>query len=145
MSNSSVKTILFVCTGNSCRSQMAEGWVRKLKGDILVPHSAGIEKHGIDPKAVKVMSEIGIDISKQQSKLISELSEKDFDYVVTICNDANEKCPVFPGKAKRFHHGFDNPPVLARKTKSEEDALTIYRRVRDEIGDFIEKMPNNLD
>nr|WP_176454839.1 arsenate reductase ArsC [Criblamydia sequanensis]CDR35319.1 arsenate reductase [Criblamydia sequanensis CRIB-18] len=144
MSNSSVKSILFVCTGNSCRSQMAEGWVRKLKGDILAPQSAGIEKHGIDPKAVKVMSEVGVDISKQQSKLLSELSEKDFDYIVTICNDANEKCPVFPGKAKRLHHGFDNPPVLARKTKSEEEALTIYRRVRDEIREFVEKMTNNL-
>jgi arsenate reductase len=144
MSNSSIKSILFICTGNSCRSQMAEGWVRKLKGDILVPHSAGIEKHGIDPKAVKVMSEVGVDISKQQSKLLSELSEKDFDYIVTICNDANEKCPVFPGKAKRLHHGFDNPPVLARKTKSEEEVLTIYRRVRDEIREFVEKMTNNL-
>ncbi len=144
MSNSFVKNILFICTGNSCRSQMAEGWVRKLKCDILVPHSAGIEKHGIDPKAVKVMAEVGVDISKQQSKLISELSKKDFDYVVTICNDANEKCPIFPGKAKSFHHGFDNPPVLARKAKSEEEALDLYRRVRDEIRDFIENMPNNL-
>lgn len=90
------------------------------------------------------MSEVGVDISKQQSKLISELSEKDFDYVVTICNDANEKCPVFPGKAKRFHHGFDNPPVLARKMKSEQEALTIYRRVRDEIREFVERMPSNL-
>lgn len=143
MSNSSVKSILFVCTGNSCRSQMAEGWVRKLKGDILVSHS-GIEKHGIDPKAVKVMSEVGVDISNQQSKLISELSEKNFDYVVTICNDAKEKCPVFPGKAKRLHHGFDNPPVLARKTESVEEALTIYRRVRDEIRSFVESMPDSL-
>jgi arsenate reductase len=139
-----IKKILFICTGNSCRSQMAEGWVRKLKGDILEPYSAGIEKHGIDPKAVKVMSEVGVNISKQQSKLISELKEKDFDYVVTICNDANEKCPVFSGKAKRLHHGFDNPPVLARKTQSEEEALTIYRRVREEIREFVEDMPNNL-
>lgn len=90
------------------------------------------------------MSEVGVDISKQQSKLISELSEKDFDYIVTICNDANEKCPVFPGKAKRLHHGFDNPSVLARKTKFEEEALTIYRCVRDEIREFVEGMPKNL-
>lgn len=144
MSLVSIQKILFICTGNSCRSQMAEGWVRKLKGDILKPYSAGIEKHEIDPKAVKIMSEVGVDISKQQSKLISELGEKKFDYVVTICNDANEKCPVFPGKAKRLHYGFDNPPVLARETKSEEAALTIYRRVRDEIKDFVENMPNNL-
>lgn len=139
-----IKKILFICTGNSCRSQMAEGWVKKLKGDILKPFSAGIEKHGIDPKAVKVMSEVGVDISKQQSQLISELSEKDFDYVVTICNDANKKCPLFPGKVKRLHHGFDNPPVLARRAKSEEEALAIYRRVRDEIRCFVENMPNNL-
>jgi arsenate reductase len=90
------------------------------------------------------MSEDGIDISKQKSKLISELGEKDFDYVVTICNEANEKCPVFTGKAKRLHHGFDNPPILSRKTKSEEESLAIYRRVRDEIRDFVENMPNNL-
>lgn len=144
MNREAVKKILFICTGNSCRSQMAEGWVRKLKSNLLKPYSAGLEKHGLDPKAMKVMSEVGVDISMQQSKTISELAEKDFDYVVTICNDANEKCPVFPSKAKRLHHGFDNPPVLARKTKSEEEALTIYRRVRDEIRDFVEDMPNNL-
>lgn len=144
MPEHSIPKILFLCTGNSCRSQMAEGWVKKLKCDILEPYSAGIEKHGIDPKAVKVMSEVGVDISMQQSKLMNELGKKNFDYVVTICNDVNEKCPVFPGKAKRLHHGFDNPPVLARKTKSEEEALTIYRRVRDEIREFVEKMPNNL-
>lgn len=144
MSDLSIRKILFVCTGNSCRSQMAEGWVRKLKGNILSPYSAGIEKKGMDPRAVKVMSEVGVDISKQQSKLISELSEKDFDYVVTICNDAKEKCPVFPGKAKRLHRGFDNPPDLAREAKSEEEALTIYRRVRDEIRDYVENMPDNL-
>lgn len=136
--------ILFLCTGNSCRSQMAQGWVKKLKGDILLPYSAGVEKHGIDPKAVQVMSEVGIDISKQQSKLISELAEKDFDYIVTICNDANEKCPVFPGRARRLHQGFDNPPFLSRQAKSEEEILSIYRRVRDEIKSFVEKMPRNL-
>lgn len=144
MHKAPIKKILFICTGNSCRSQMAEGWARKLKGDILEPYSAGIEKHGIDPKAVKAMAEVGLDISKQQSKLISELKEKDFDYVVTICNDANEKCPVFSGNAKRLHHGFDNPPILARSRKTEEEALAIYRRVREEIRDFIQNMPDNL-
>jgi arsenate reductase len=144
MSKPSIQKILFICIGNACRSQMAEGWVKKLKGNILEPYSAGIEKHGIDPKAVKVMAEVGIDISKQQSKFISELGERDFDYVVTICSDANEKCPIFPSKMKRLHHGFDNPPVLARKAKSEEEALNIYRRVRDEIRDFVESMPKSL-
>lgn len=123
---------------------MAEGWVKELKNDVLEAYSAGIEKHGLDPKAVKVMSEVGVDISKQQSKIISELAKKDFDYVVTICNDANKKCPIFPGKAKRLHHGFDNPSILAQKFKSEEEVLTVYRRVRDEIKAFIENMPNNL-
>ncbi len=145
MPKPSIQKILFICTGNSCRSQMAEGWVRKLKGYILKPYSAGIEKHEVDPKALKVMSEVGVDISKQHAKLISELGEKHFDYVVTICHDANEKCPVFSGKAKRLHHGFDNPPVLTREMKSEEESLSIYRRVRDEIRDFVEKMPNNLE
>ncbi|CRX37704.1 arsenate reductase ArsC [Estrella lausannensis] len=144
LSHPLIKKILFVCTGNSCRSQMAEGWVRKLKCDILESFSAGIEKHGIDPVAVRVMSEAGVDISTQRSKLINELGEKNFDYVVTICNDANEKCPVFPGEFKRLHHSFDNPPVLSRNTKSEEESLAIYRRVRDEIRSFVENMPNNL-
>ncbi len=144
MSKPSVKSTLFLCTGNSCPSQMAEGWVKGLKNDILEADSAGIEKHGLDPKAVKVMSEVGIDISKQKSKVISELAKKDFDYVVTICNDANKKCPIFPGKAKRLHHGFDNLSILARKMKSEEEALTVYRRVRDKIRAFIDNMPNNL-
>ena len=129
--------ILFICTGNSCRSQMAEGLARRLKGHILEPYSAGIVKRDVDPRAVQVMAEVGIDISKQKSKLISELDDIDFDYVVTICDHANEKCPVFSGKAKRFHRGFDDPPTLARLAKSEEEALSIYRRVRDEIKDFI--------
>ena len=140
-----IKKILFLCTGNSCRSQIAEGWVRTLKGAFLIPYSAGIETHGLDPKAVQVMSEVGVDISKQQSKLIRELSEKDFDYVVTICDDANEKCPVFSGKAKRLHHPFDNPPILARSAKSEEEVLAIYRRVRDETRDYVKGMPDNLN
>ncbi|MEX1013396.1 MAG: arsenate reductase ArsC [Waddliaceae bacterium] len=132
-----LKKILFICTGNSCRSQMAEGWVRELKGDILEPHSAGIEKHGVDPRAVKVMSEVGIDISRGYSKLISELKEKDFDYVVTICNNANKKCPLFSGHAKRLHHGFDDPAILSLGVESEEEILDIYRLVRDEIKDFV--------
>jgi len=116
---------------------MAEGWARHLKGNMLVPYSAGVENHGLDPLAIQVMAESGVDISKQQSKLINELKKKDFDYVVTICNDANERCPVFTGKTKRIHHAFDNPPRLAKLAKSKEEELSIYRRVRDEIKDFI--------
>ena len=139
-----IPKILFICTGNSCRSQMAEGWVRYLKKDVLQPSSAGIEKHGLDPLAIKVMNEVGVDISKQTSKLINELKDKDFDYVVTICEDANRNCPVFPGKAKRIHHAFDNPPRIAKSLTSQEEIVSLYRRVRDEIKEFVSKMPNNL-
>lgn len=138
------KTILFICTANSCRSQMAEGWVKALKGDIFEPYSAGIEKHELDKKAVQVMAEAGIDISKQKSKLIDELEEKKFDYVITICNDAHEKCPIFPGKTKKSHHPFDNPPKIASTLKSQEEILSIYRRVRDEIKKFVSELPGNL-
>ena len=141
---SPIPKILFICTGNSCRSQMAEGWVRHLKKDVLQPASAGIEKHGLDPLAIKVMNEVGVDISQQKSKLIDELKDKDFDYVVTICEDANRNCPIFPGKAKRIHHAFDNPPRIAKTLTSQEEILSLYRRVRDEIKEFVSKMPDNL-
>jgi arsenate reductase len=137
--------ILFLCTGNSCRSQMAEGWARHLKGDVIEPYSAGIETHGLNPDAVKVMAEIGIDISNHKSKHFSELNDIQFDCVVTVCDDAHEKCPVFPGKVKTVHVGFDDPPLLAKKAKSEKEALDIYRRVRDEIRDFVNRLPDTLD
>lgn len=136
--------ILFICTGNSCRSQMAEGWVRHLKKNLLQPTSAGIEKHGLDPLAIKIMKEVGVNISRQTSKLINELEDKNFDYAVTICEDANRNCPIFPGKAKRIHHAFDNPPRIAKTLKSQEEIISLYRRVRDEIKEFVSKMPDNL-
>lgn len=123
---------------------MAEGLAKKLNGNILEAYSAGIEKKEIDPIAVKVMAEIGIDISNQRSKNIDDVITKDFDYVVTICDNANERCPVFPRKSKRIHHAFDNPRTLAKKLSSEDDILALYRRVRDEIKDFVLKMPENL-
>lgn len=136
--------ILFLCTGNSCRSQMAEGWVKKLKRDVIEAWSAGIEKHGLNPMAVKVMAEAGVDIRDQTSKTIDELPEHNFDYVITLCGHANETCPFFPGGAKKVHFGFDDPPALAKNTKTEEDALIHYRRVRDEIRDFVEKLPDAI-
>jgi arsenate reductase len=140
-----VKTkILFLCTGNSCRSQMAEGWARHLKGDILDVWSAGIEKHGMNPLAVQVMNEAGIDISSHLSKLVSELPQDDFDYVITVCDHAHESCPLFPGKARIIHKGFDDPPRLAAGSASDEDALIHYRRVRDQIRDFVKQLPGNL-
>lgn len=136
--------VLFLCTGNSCRSQMAEGWTRALKGDVIEPYSAGIETNGMNPKAVKVMAEAGVDISGQRSKNVSELEDIDFDYVVTVCSHANENCPRFPGKAKIVHVGFDDPPKLARGAASEDEALGHYRRVRDEIRDFVQGLPEKL-
>lgn len=136
--------VLFLCTGNSCRSQMAEGWVRALKGDMIETYSAGIEAHGLNPKAVQVMAEAGVDISGHRSKKVQEVMDIDFDYVVTVCGHAHETCPVFPGKAKIVHAGFDDPPALARDAKTEEEALGHYRRVRDEIKAFVEQLPDAL-
>lgn len=135
--------ILFLCTGNSCRSQMAEGWAKHLKFGVIEAYSAGVETRGLDPLAVKVMAEIGVDISGQRSKHVDELKEIPFDYVITVCDHAKERCPVWLGKAKVIHAGFDDPPSLA-KGVTTADALTIYRRVRDEIGHFVETLPEGL-
>ncbi len=133
------KNVLFLCTGNSCRSQMAEGWARALKGDVLEAYSAGIETHGMNPNAVKVMAEAGVDISGHRSKHLDELKGVDFDLVVTVCGHAHEHCPWFPGGAKVVHVGFDDPPKLAKTARTEEEALNQYRRVRDEIRAFVEE------
>jgi arsenate reductase len=138
------RKILFLCTGNSCRSQMAEGWARHLKGDVIEPYSAGIETHGLNQNAVKVMAEAGVDISDHRSKHLNEVRHIPFAWVITVCGNANESCPIFPGKVNRFHIGFDDPPRLAKNAKSEEEALAHYRRVRDEIRKFVEGIPENL-
>jgi len=137
--------VLFLCTGNSCRSQMAEGWAKALKSDAIEAYSAGIETHGLNPSAVKVMDEAGVDISGHQSKNVADLMDVPFDYVVTVCGHANETCPMFPGKAKVVHVGFDDPPALAKNAKSEQEAPDCYRRVRDEIRAFVETLPEWLD
>ena len=137
--------VLFLCTGNSCRSQMAEGWARRLKGDVIEPYSAGIETHGLNPHAIAVMAEAGVDISGQRSKLLGDLADVPFDYVVTVCDRAHETCPVFPGKAKTVHAAFDDPPTLAKTARTKEEALNHYRRVRDEIRRFIERLPEALE
>jgi len=136
--------VLFLCTGNSCRSQMAEGWARQLKSDAIEPYSAGIEVHGLNPTAVKVMAEAGVDISRHRSKHVDELKSVRFDYVVTVCANASESCPIFPGHAKVLHVPFDDPPRLARDAKSEEEAMSHYRRVRDEIRAFVVTLPQSL-
>ena len=137
--------VLFLCTGNSCRSQMAEGWARHLKLSELEPYSAGIETHGLNPNAVKVMAEASVDISGYESKHVDSLVVVVLDYVVTVCDSAAESCPKFRGNAKVVHHSFDDPPRLARDAKSEEEALIHYRRVRDEIRDFVMTLPGSLE
>jgi len=137
--------VLFLCTGNSCRSQMAEGWTRHLKGGQIEAYSAGIAQHGLNPLAVKVMAEAGVDVSGHFSKTLDDLKGVELDYVVTVCDHAHETCPWFPAKAKVIHVGFDDPPRLAREAKSEEEAIQHYRRVRDEIRDFVNTLPASLE
>ncbi len=134
--------ILFLCTGNSARSQMAEGWARYLKGNTVEPYSAGIEAHGVNPYAIAVMKEVGVDISGRRSKLVAEVTDIEFDYVVTLCSHADENCPLFPGKVKVVHVGFGDP---ARATGSEGEVMATFRRVRDEIRVFVESLPNSLE
>jgi len=137
--------LLFLCTGNSCRSQMAEGWVRALKGDRFEVSSAGLEARGLDPRAVQVMAEAGVDIAGQRSRRLKKLPDNEFDHVVTVCGHADEHCPAFPAKTRVQHVGFDDPPRLAAEATSEEEALRHYRRVRDEIRRFVEGLPEALD
>ncbi len=136
--------VLFLCTGNACRSQMCEGWARHLEGNRIEAWSAGVAPHGLDPRAAQVMAEAGVDSSGHTSKHVDTLLHLPFDYVVTVCDSAVESCPVFPGRARRVHRSFQDPPVLARGAQSEEEALELYRRVRDEIRAFIERLPEAL-
>jgi arsenate reductase len=136
--------VLFLCTGNSCRSQMAEGWAHHLKGELLVAYSAGTHPKSLDPLAVQVMADVGIDLSTQRAKSLADVEHLPFDYVVTVCSEAHETCPVFPGRARVVHRSFDDPPRLAAGAKSREEALGHYVRVRDEIKTFIEQLPDTL-
>jgi arsenate reductase len=140
--------ILFLCTGNSCRSQMAEGWARHLKGDVINAYSAGIETHGLNPNAVKVMAEAGVDISSHQSQHIDDFKDVDLDVVVTVCGHANEHCPLFPRNTRVVHVGFEDPPALAKELAangaSEAEQLDCYRRVRDQLRDFVKTLPEAL-
>lgn len=138
-------SVLFLCTGNSCRSQMAEGWARHFHSDTIEAYSAGIEAHGMNPNAMQVMKEAGVDISDQSSKLASSLTDVTLDLVVTVCGHADENCPAFLTEAQVVHVGFDDPPKLAKEAASEEAALDCYRRVRNEIREFVElRLPGLL-
>ena len=136
--------ILFLCTGNSCRSQMAEGWAHHLKSDVLEAYSAGIETHGMNPHALHVMREVGVDISGQHSKTPADIGPIEFDYVITVCGHADENCPVFPSKTRVVHVGFEDPPKLTRHLPDGEEKLAVYRHVRDEIRKFVETLPESL-
>ncbi|WP_419780118.1 arsenate reductase ArsC [Maridesulfovibrio sp.] len=140
--------LLFLCTGNSCRSQMAEGWTRHLKGDVIDVYSAGIQTHGLNPSAVKVMAEAGVDISGHKSQHIDELKDVPIDYVVTVCDHAHETCPFFPGGSKVVHVGFDDPPRMAKdiaeKGGSLEEQMDCFRKVRDQIKQYVETLPEAL-
>ena len=138
--------ILFLCTGNSCRSKMAEGFARALRGDSIDAHSAGTEPHGMNPLAIRAMAETGVDISGGRSKHIDELKDVAFDYVVTVCDHAQESCPRFPGKTRIVHVGFADPPKLARDAHAadDEEAMPHYRRVRDQIKAWVATLPQSL-
>jgi arsenate reductase len=136
--------ILFLCTGNSCRSQMAEGWARQLRRDEIEAYSAGVSPKAVDPRAIEAMAEVGLDISKQKSKSLADLRAMPFDYVVTLCDNAHQSCPAFPGTIQVRHVGFEDPPYLARTARNDEEAMAHYRRIRDEIRAFIERLPESL-
>ncbi len=136
--------VLLLCTGNSCRSQMAEGWAHHLKPGLVEAYSAGIETHGLNPHAVSVMAEQGVDISGQESQHVDELAHVDIDVVVTVCDRAAESCPVFPGTTRVVHRPFDDPPRLAAMASNEAEGLKHYRRVRDEIRTFVDSLPQAI-
>jgi arsenate reductase len=137
--------ILFLCTGNSCRSQMAEAWTNRLRGDRLEAWSAGTHPKAIDPFAIRAMLEHGIDISAGKSKHVKDLLDIPFDYVVTVCDAASRKCPLFPGKARIVHQGFDDPPELAAAARDDEERMASYRRVCLEIRDYVLTLPGALE
>jgi arsenate reductase len=128
-----MKKILVLCTGNSCRSQIAEGYLQYFAGRTAKVYSAGVETHGVNPKAIAVMKDDGIDISNHTSNNISEYSNIEFDYIITVCDNAKERCPYFPSKAKKFHYNFPDP---AQAVGTEEDILKQFKLVRNMIKEY---------
>lgn len=128
-----MKKILVLCTGNSCRSQMAEGYLRHFSGEKAMVKSAGVETHGVNPKAIYIMKEDGIDISEHTSNNVEEYLSIEFDFIITVCDNAKERCPVIPGRATKFHYNFPDP---AKETGSDEEVLAKFRATRDLIKDF---------
>jgi len=137
--------ILFLCTGNSCRSQMAEGFAKYYKSDKYNVYSAGTESHGMNQRAIQVMKEAGVDISSHHSKTTDEFEKSlKFDFVFTVCDNAHENCPYFPG-GKIIHVGFQDPPALTKNMTREEEILPIYRKVRDEIKSFVQEIEKYIE
>jgi arsenate reductase len=134
--------VLFICTGNACRSQIAEGWARELKGDVIEAFSAGVNPAVLSQRAIKVMAEAGVDISAQMSKHVDDLAGMDFDFVVTVCDNAREHCPVFPGKTRVIHRSFEDPAFVSG---SDEEVMAAFRKTRDDIMAFIETLPEVLE
>src|SRR5690606_3310528 len=138
-----MKNIMFLCTGNSCRSQMAEGFCRKYWGNEFRVYSAGTKKHGMNERAIKVMKEVGVDISSHYSKTVEELPDIKMDFVITVCDSARENCPFFPG-GKVVHIGFQDPPALTKDMENEDERLAVYRKVRDQIENTIKNLKEYL-
>jgi arsenate reductase len=136
------KKVLFLCTGNSCRSQMAEGWAKSLHGQTIDAYSAGTSPHSVNPLAIMAMAEVGIDISGHESKQLNSLNHVQFDLVITVCDNAARSCSIAPKGVRVVHVPFQDPPQLAKDTESDKDALQHYRRVRDEIKHVISKLPS---
>lgn len=136
--------VLFLCAGDSWRSQMAEGFARVLKGEGIKAYSAGVEAHALNPRAVQVMAEAGVDLADRQPRALEELANIRFDYVVTVCDSAREHCPVFTGRGRIVPVTFEDPSTPTSDDASEEEALESYRRVRDQIRAFVEGLPGNL-
>lgn len=134
------KRILVLCTGNSCRSQMMEGWLRHFGGDSVDVKSAGVETHGVNPNAIKVMGEVGVDISSHTSDHLDTYMEEEFDLVITVCDNARERCPYFPSSAEKIHHNFTDP---AKAEGTEDEIMSSFREVRDQIRDFAENVINS--
>ena len=143
MSDNGVKTrVLFLCTANACRSQMAEGWARRLKSETIEAYSAGVWPARVSSRAIKVMGEAGVDISSQKSQHVDDFAEIEFDYVITLCDNAKEQCPAFTDKAKLVHRAFDDPVMMIG---TDDQIVAAFRQTRDEIRAFVETLPEGLE
>lgn len=136
-----MKNVLVLCTGNSCRSQMMQGYLNHFGNEKIKAYSAGIETHGVNPRAIKVLAEDGVDISHHTSNHVDEYRDVNFDYLITVCDHAKENCPWFPTDAEKLHHSFNDP---AKASGTEDEILTEFRKVRDEVKEYAKQFANKL-